>query len=52
MRQLFRFYRHWLCRGCRRGWGGLTAGQRMALLLQVNQWQIRDMDEEEYRRWL
>ncbi|WP_236640215.1 glucose uptake inhibitor SgrT [Dickeya undicola] len=34
------------------GVGGLTAGQRMALLLQVTQWQIRDMDEEEYRRWL
>ncbi|ATZ95869.1 MULTISPECIES: glucose uptake inhibitor SgrT [Dickeya] len=52
MCRLFRFYHHWLCRGCRRGWGALTAAQRMALLLQVTQWQIRDMDEEDYRRWL
>ncbi|AYH49519.1 glucose uptake inhibitor SgrT [Dickeya fangzhongdai] len=48
MCRLFRFYHHWLCRG----WGALTAAQRMALLLQVTQWQIRDMDEEDYRRWL
>ncbi|ANE74850.1 glucose uptake inhibitor SgrT [Dickeya solani] len=48
MCRLFRFYQHWLCRG----WGVLTAAQRMALLLQVTQWQIPEMDEEDYRRWL
>ncbi|MEI7062311.1 glucose uptake inhibitor SgrT [Dickeya chrysanthemi] len=52
MCRLLRFYRYWLCQGCRRGWGALAAAQRMALLLQVTQWQIREMDEEEYRRWL
>ncbi|MCA7013485.1 glucose uptake inhibitor SgrT [Dickeya dadantii] len=52
MCRLFRFYHHWLCRGCRRGWGVLTTAQRMALLLQVTQWQIPEMDEEDYRRWL
>ncbi|MGM3188776.1 glucose uptake inhibitor SgrT [Musicola paradisiaca] len=48
----YRFYVRWLCHGRRGLWRFLSTSQRMALLLQVTQWQIGEMNEEEYRHWL
>lgn len=43
---LHQFYQRYFDALCGRG------GQRMALLLQVTQWHIEELSEEEYLHWL
>lgn len=50
LRQFYQRYFNAICgRGLIRPDSG---GRRMALLLQVTQWQIDALSEEEYRHWM